>query len=105
MNTYCVKERKKTTCIPGSDELVKAKGNGRIIVRCICANCGIVKHSFMKTNKRAGLLDIHAAKGKLPKPKGGFTWIGAKKLESTSWDTELANELHKPVKKSFHDAE
>ena len=39
----------------------------------MCANCGILKHSFISNNKRGGLLDVHALIGKLPKPKGGFT--------------------------------
>ena len=73
METYCVREKKKTKCVPGSDEIIKAKGNGRLMLRCICASCGITKHSFIKTNKKGGLLDLHAAIGKLPKPKGGFT--------------------------------
>ena len=38
--------------------------------RCTCANCGILKHSFVK---QGGLLDVHKLIGKLPKPKGGFT--------------------------------
>ena len=73
METYCVREKKKTKCVPGSDEIIKAKGNGRLMLRCICASCGITKHSFIKTNKKGGLLDLHAAIGKLPKPKDGFT--------------------------------
>ena len=72
METYCVKERKKTKCVPGSDRIVKAKGNGRLILKCVCANCGIVKCTFMKSNKRGGLLDLHAAIGKLPRPKKGL---------------------------------
>ena len=71
METYCVREKKKTKCVPGSDEIIKAKGNGRLMLRCICASCGITKHSFIKTNKKGGLLDLHAAIGKLPKQKVG----------------------------------
>ena len=70
--TYCVRERKKTSCVPGSEEIVQLKGN-RLALRCICSNCGIVKHSFISPNKKGGLLDIHSLIGKLPKPKGGFT--------------------------------
>ena len=43
METYCVREKKKTKCVPGSDEIIKAKGNGRLMLRCICASCGITK--------------------------------------------------------------
>jgi len=32
-----------------------------------------VKHSFIASNKKGGLLDIHSVIGKLTQPKGGFT--------------------------------
>ena len=43
METYCVREKKKTKCVPGFDEIIEAKGNGRLMLRCICKNCGIPK--------------------------------------------------------------
>ena len=73
METYCVKERKKTKCVPGSEEIIKAKANGRLLLRCICESCGITKCIFIKSESRGGMLDIHKWIGKLPKPKGGFT--------------------------------
>ena len=73
METYCVREKKKTKCVPGSDEIIKAKGNGCLMLRCICKNCSIPKYTFMKSDKQGGLLDVHKLIGKLPKPKGGFT--------------------------------
>ena len=69
METYCVRKRKKTQCIPGTEEMINMKGN-RLMLQCTCANCGILKHSFVK---QEGLLDVHKLIGKLPKPKGGFT--------------------------------
>ena len=69
METYCVRKRKKTQYIPGTEEMIDMKGN-RLMLRCTCANCGILKHSFVK---QGGLLDVHKLIGKLPKPKGGFT--------------------------------
>ena len=71
METYCVRERKKTQCIPGTEEMINMKGN-RLMLRCTCANCGILKHSFVK---QEGLLDVHRLIGKLPKSKGGFTQV------------------------------
>ena len=68
--SYCVKERRKTKCVPRSEKIVEIKG--RVMLRCKCASCGIIKYTFIK-NKKGGLLDIHKAIGKLPKPKGGFT--------------------------------
>ena len=60
METYCVRERKNTRCIPGTEEIVNMKKN-RLMLRCKCANCGIVKHSFVK---QGGLLDVHNLIGK-----------------------------------------
>ena len=76
METYCVREKKKTKCVPDSDEIIKAKGNGRLMLRCICASCGITKHSFIKTNKKGGLLDLHAAK--ITKTK---RWVNSSKSQ------------------------
>ena len=45
------------------------QGN-RLVLRCTCANCGILKHSFVK---QGGLLDGHKLIGKFSNPKGGFT--------------------------------
>jgi len=72
METYCVKRNVKTKCVPGSNQITKAKNN-RLILRCSCVNCHIVKHSFIKSDKKGGLLDLHSFIGKLPRPKGGFT--------------------------------
>ena len=72
METYCVKEKRFTKSIPGSEEIIKAK-NGREMLRCICSSCGIPKFRFIKSENKGGLLDIHKLIGKLPKPKGGFT--------------------------------
>ena len=69
METYCVRERKKTQCIPGTEEMINMKGN-RLMLQCTCANCGILKHSFVK---QGGLLDVYKLIEKLPKPRGGFT--------------------------------
>jgi len=71
METYCVTERKKTKCVPGTEKIVKTKNN-RLLLRCRCLNCGTLKHSFV-SNKKGGLLDLHKLIGRLPKPSGGFT--------------------------------
>jgi len=73
MEIYCVKEKRKTKYVPGSEEIVEAKGNGRLMIRSVCSNCGITKCSFIKSNTKGGLLDLHSVIGKLPWPKGGFT--------------------------------
>ena len=47
VKSYCVKQKKQTECIKGSEHYVKAK-NGRIMLKCICAECGITKTQFVK---------------------------------------------------------
>ena len=47
VKSYCVKQKKKTDCVPGSSRLVKAK-NGRFMMKCVCAECGITKTKFVK---------------------------------------------------------
>ena len=54
MLSYCVRQRKRTECVPNSETFVITK-NGRNAMRCICAECGIavigvepaVKYSFV----------------------------------------------------------
>ena len=45
--SYCVRQKKQTGCIPGSEHFVKTK-NGRIMLKCTCAECGITKTKFVK---------------------------------------------------------
>ena len=55
MLTYCVKQRKKTKCVPGSETIVVTK-NGRNAMKCICAECGITKFRFLPGKKGAGFV-------------------------------------------------
>ena len=60
MKTFCVKQRKMTDCVPGSEQYVKTK-NGRNAMKCKCAECRITKFRFVKgsstkTKKGKGLL-------------------------------------------------
>lgn len=50
VKTYCVKERKETHCVPGTEEIVMTK-NRRESLRCICASCGAQKYSFIPMSK------------------------------------------------------
>lgn len=52
MKTYCVRERKKTECVPGTEEVVLMK-NRREAMRCICASCGARKFSIIPTRMDA----------------------------------------------------
>ena len=48
VKSYCVKQKKPTECVSGSEKYVKAK-NGRIMFKCICAECGITKDKICET--------------------------------------------------------
>ena len=47
VKSYCVKQKKITECIPDSARLVQLK-NGRFMMKCKCAECGITKTQFVK---------------------------------------------------------
>ena len=48
VKSYCVKQKKQTECVPGSERYAKAK-NGRLMMKCKCAECGITKTKFVKS--------------------------------------------------------
>ena len=79
MKTYCVKQRKNTDSIPGSERREIAK-NGRPMIKSTCAECGSTKVRFISGGTRSdmpgGFIDIHKAIGKLPKPERGWTLPG-----------------------------
>ena len=52
MKSYCVKQKQQTECVPGSEKYVKAK-NGRLMMKCKCVECGIIKTRFV-SNKQSG---------------------------------------------------
>ena len=55
VKSYCVKQKKQTECVPGSERYVKAR-NGRTMIKCTCAECGITKTKFVKSDKTGGAL-------------------------------------------------
>ena len=56
MKSHCVKQRKQTDCVPGSEQYVKTK-NGRNAMKCKSIECGITKFRFIKGGvKGKGLL-------------------------------------------------
>ena len=100
MDVYCVKEKRFTPNVSGSEKYATAK-NGRRLLKVKCASCGITKTRFISdktqsggnydmriyagnrvddpTNplyQRGGGFDLHKAIGKLPKPKKGWTLPG-----------------------------
>ena len=53
VKSYCVKQKKQTECVKGSEQYVKAK-NGRLMLKCKCSECGITKTKFVKHNQGTG---------------------------------------------------
>ena len=53
MKTYCVKQRKQTECVAGSEQIVTAK-NGRLMLKCKCFECGITKTKFLSEGEISG---------------------------------------------------
>ena len=46
MEIYCMKERKRTPNVPGSERYEGAR-NGRLMLKAKCASCGITKNRFV----------------------------------------------------------
>ena len=65
MKTYCVRQRKQTECLPGSETYAMAR-NGRRMMKCKCAECGITKTRFVKgtTGKVTKTRSVKGMKGK-----------------------------------------
>ena len=57
MRSYCVKQRKVTECVPGSETYVRTK-NGRNMMKCKCAECGITKTKFVKVPLRSNFYPL-----------------------------------------------
>ena len=49
-----LKKKKQTECVPGSEQYVITK-NGRTMMKCQCASCGITKAKFVKNTEGKGL--------------------------------------------------
>ena len=56
MRSYCVKQKKQTLCLPGSERIAMTK-NGRQMIVCVCAECGSTKTQFMKVKTGGGKSD------------------------------------------------
>ena len=53
MLSYCVRQRKKTQCVPGIETYVMTK-NGRPGMRCICSKCNSTKFKFLSKKEMKG---------------------------------------------------
>ena len=85
MKSYCVKQKKFTNSLSGSEKIIRSK-NGKLMIKSICVECGAKKSQFIKQpaspigappteegSRAGGSFDIHKLIGKLPRPKSGFT--------------------------------
>ena len=54
MKSYCVKQKKQTECVKGSEKFVKTK-SGRNMMKCKCAECGITKTKFVSKQQGGAL--------------------------------------------------
>ena len=70
-----MKEKRNTPNVQGSEKVVITKNNQKLL-KAKCASCGITKTSFIPENVEGSGIDIHAAIGKFPKPKKGWTLPG-----------------------------
>ena len=57
MKSYCVKEKKTTECVPGSERFEMAR-NGRVMLKCICGSCGITKTQFVSQKGGSSTLSM-----------------------------------------------
>lgn len=57
MRSYCVKQKKITDCVNGSERFEPTK-NGKMMLKCICAECGITKSKFVKNKSGGSLFDV-----------------------------------------------
>ena len=72
MLTYCVKQRKKTQCLPGSETYVLTK-NGRPAMKCICSEYNSTKFRFISKGEMKGAgFDELIVKGLAAGAKGLF---------------------------------
>ena len=72
MLSFCVKQRKMTNCVAGSEQYVVTK-NGRNAMKCQCIECGITKFRFIsKTEMQGSGFDELIVKGLASGAKGLF---------------------------------
>jgi len=107
MKSYCVRQKKQTDCVPGSETYTKTK-NGRTMMKCKCAECGITETRFVK-NQKGG--EASGWTGQWKKPidwieKGTLAFVkepGAKeafddfwsgKTFTRTWDNITGNHPH-----------
>ena len=101
MLSYCVKQRKMTNCVAGSEQYVKTK-NGRNAMKCQCIECGITKFRFIsKTEMQGSGFDELIVKGLASGAKGLFN-LG-RKGASEAIKSETAKKKFKEIGQKYLD--
>ena len=83
VKSYCVKEKRVTECLPGSERFVRAK-NGRMMMECVCASCGITKTKFVKQKQGNPKLQKKAIDYALDKLNPMIQNVGSQALDQLS---------------------
>ena len=100
MKSYCVKQKKVTLCVPGSEHYDYAR-NGRLMLKCICSECKITKTKFVKSQNVGGAL--YRKKG--PNITDKIAYVGSMVVNPTaSWGAlgrVLASQGFKGVKDNY----
>ena len=101
MKSYCVKQRKWTECVPGSEQYVKTK-NGRNAMKCQCVECGITKFRFLSKGEIQGSgFDELIVKGLASGAKGLFN-LG-RRGASEAIKSETAKKKFKEIGQKYLD--
>ena len=95
VKSYCVKQRKKTECVSGSERIAETS-NGRLLMKCKCAECGITKTSFVSRSSSSGARS--GASGGNLGPLGTV-------LKGINVGKEISKTLFPQTKKLFKDYE
>ena len=93
MLTYCVKQRKQTECVPGSETFLVTK-NGRNAMKCQCVEFGITKFRFL-SKREGGSFDELIVKGLAAGTKGllNLGRIGASKAMKSDFAKKKMKEI------------
>ena len=101
MLSYCVRERKMTNCVAGSEQYVKTKNN-RYGIKCICSECGAKKFRFIsKKDMQGSGFDELIVKGLASGAKGLFN-LG-RKGASEAIKSETAKKKFKEIGQKYLD--
>ena len=101
MLSYCVKQRKMTNCVAGSEQYVVTK-NGRNAMKCQCAECGITKFRFLsKAEIQGSGFDELIVKGLASGAKGLFN-LG-RRGASQAIKSETAKKKFKEIGQKYLD--